>query len=532
MKLMRAIALFCLIIIFTGVSTGAYCAAEPLTLEQSIKIAKKESPQIASAKKKVIAAEARVGQAFAGFLPTLSLEGAYGRGYQQPLTYVIEDVPVSVGPNEIAEVRNWGLKWSQVLYTGGKLSNTLGIAELGLKAAKAELKQVENDLKFDVTTAYHGIINAGRAVTLAEEALSLAKDHRREAQTMLDVGVVTKADTLRADVAVANGEHQLTLAKNALIRAKNAFNSLLGRDLGEEVILNEEDFRLDDIAPPSYEELLELAYKNRPDWLSFRYAKVSADKSVAVAFSDFLPSFALMGTYGYDYTNYPEEGTVNDVKSWTALLTGSWNIFDGLGTPQRVKEALAERESLEEDEKDLKKAIAMDVKDALIAFKAALDSLQSSKKALDLAEENHRVAKLRYTSGVGTSIEEIDAETSLSEAKLNRLQAAFDYEQAKAKINKAVGKEIFKVARSEIGNKEIALVGVVKYIDLEGGFIGFIDNAGNRYNIFGEKAKEISKVVGKSKNGKRIRIVGQPRNDIITIQMWGVPFEITSYKWL
>ncbi|MCX5726443.1 MAG: TolC family protein, partial [Candidatus Saganbacteria bacterium] len=385
---------------------------------------------------------------------------------------------------------------------------------------------------FDVTSAYQGVIYAKRSIILAMDALSLANDHKREAETMLNVGVVTKADTLRSEVAVADAEYKLTIAKNALIQAENAFNSLLGRDLNEEVILSDEDFRLDEIQPPSYEELLKIAYGNRSDWLSFGYGKESSDKTVGVAMSDFWPSFAMVGTYGYDYTRFPEEGTTNDIKSWTAMLSGTWKLFDGLGTPQKAKEALANKESLLEDEKSLVKAIEMEVKDAVLSMNAALDSLRCSKKALDLAEENHRVARLRYTSGVGTNIEVIDAETALSGSKLNRLKAEFDYEQAKAKINKVVGKDIFKISKRELSSVGIALNGLVKFIELEGGFVGFIDDKGNKYNIFGDKVSEISREIGKSKDGRKVQIVGQPKKEVATIQMWGTPFEVKSFRWL
>jgi len=69
------------------------------------------------------------------------------------------------------------------------------------------------------------------------------------------------------------------------------------------------------------------------------------------------------------------------------------------------------------------------------------------RKTIELAEEGLRVANLRFKNGVGTQLEVIAAQSALTLAKTNYIQAIYDYEMSLAKYDKAVGKDL-------PGNKE------------------------------------------------------------------------------
>ena len=57
-----------------------------------------------------------------------------------------------------------------------------------------------------------------------------------------------------------------------------------------------------------------------------------------------------------------------------------------------------------------------------------------------------------------------------------------------------------------------------------------IDDAGNKYDLFGAKVIELKEAIGE-KEERRIRITGRPKRGIITIHMWGTPFEVVDYEW-
>ncbi len=509
---------------------------EPLTIEESINVALKNNLTIVAAQKKVKAYEGRVGQAFSGFLPSLILQGEYGNVYQSPIstTVVMGGIPqtVSMGIDETSVTQDYMLSLKQPLYAGGSIVNSYNIALKELEIAKEDLRNAELDLIYNVYSAYFGVILAKKSYSLALESLNMAKAHLERVNAMYSVGTAIKADVIRTEIQVANAEERLKETEKKLELAKNSFNNTLGRDLGEEVALSEEEFNLDEMYAVKYEEFLDEAYKNRPDLISLKKNREIAESGLSLAYSGFYPKFFVVGNYGSKSIDYPQSKIKFDVNSWNALLTGSWNIFDGLNTPNKISEATNNLEMVKSNEENLKKGVAVEIKDATMSLNDALARVKSTNKTVDLATENLKISELRYKEGVGTNIDVIDAQVTLYDAKVNNLKAKHDYELAKAKINKAVGREVFKLRKKASYTETfITLEGTVKYVDLEGGFIGFIDKEGKHYDLVGKKVSEIKKIIGKSEAGKRVKISGKLRSDILTIHMWGTPLEVINYEW-
>jgi hypothetical protein len=237
----------------------------------------------------------------------------------------------------------------------------------------------------------------------------------------------------------------------------------------------------------------------------------------------------LQGSYGWMNMDYAANAINYDVKSWNVVAAASWTIFDGFSTQSKIKEAQANLESAASNRSLVKKTVELDVKQAYLNYVLSKDILDTAQKAADSACENYDIADARYKNGLGTNIELLDAETALTKAQLDLLSVKFDIEIAKAQIAKAAGISDLKAVGDLM--KKVVLEGAVKFVDLEGGFIGFIDNAGNKYDLSGSRADEILKTIGKSGEEKKIKISGYPKENVVTIHMWGKPFEIENYEW-
>jgi|GEM_PF-654233 len=516
---------------------------ESLTLKESIDMAKKNSESIAISKAKVDAADALAGQALGLLLPQLSVDARVGRFHvEQPAFYVKQDTFFPGIPPEDSEydfeIPEFDASYvngdfKQSIFAWGQLWWTWEVARLGADIAREDLKSAVIDLEYNVISAYYGVIKARKAHELSLEYLGLAQSHFLQANGMYKSGVVTRADILRAQLEVARAELMVSKARSAVAIAENFFNLATGRDLGTPVDLNEKDFRIGAVSEPDFEEYLIVAYKNRPDWKSVKLAEKIADKNKWISWGGFLPVFFAAAQTSHTYMRYVETGSEQILKNWTAVIAASWTLFDGLATPNKVKEAYAKYTEADKGKQLLLKKVQIEVKDACLNLSSAVDEMSAAKKAFELAEENNEIADKRYSSGVATNIEAIDAKTLLTSAKLDYLEAEFNYELAKASLDKAVGREMFteETATIEAEVDTVTLAGVVKYVPVEGGFVGFVSDAGDNYEIMGEMAREISGRIGKSEKGRRIIIIGKAKEDIYTSQMWGIPLEVTSYKW-
>lgn len=443
--------------IFIVITCPGFAAATPeagganlLPLKDSISIAMEKSPAIITARENVVAADGRLGQAFGAVLPNIALSGSYGNAYQQPSPFVIPAgifgptaTTVDVGTTETYVQSSYALTLTQPLYTGGKLSGALEIAQASFDIAKENLRQAEFDLSYNVVNSYYGALKAQKLYELSQESLDMAKSHLKQVKAMYSAGTATRADVLRDEVQVANMELSLTKAANGLALAKDAFNNALGRNLESPVALSEKEIAKEMVQPKPYAECISMAFETKPDWKIFQLNKKISDKTVGMQYADYFPSLALVGTTGNRRVNYPEYPGNSDVNSWSIMANATWTLFDGLATPSRVKEAQANLKALEANEESVRNGIVLAVKDACLNLSSDIDVIKSAEKAVESAEENYGISKEKYSSGIGSNLEMIDAQTAYKEAKTNLYQAQFDYQVDKAKVNQAVGKEVY-----------------------------------------------------------------------------------------
>src|SRR3989339_350335 len=276
-----------------------------LDLKASIEIALMGNPAVIAAQKKKEAADARLAQAVGAFFPTIKLDGSYGRSYNQPAatqmttqtTLGAVTQTLTFGIDAAVDSRGYTASFSQPLFVGA-LFPGYKIAQRSADLTKEDLRKTVLEVSFNVTQAYFGVLKAARMVDLAKESKAMADSHYSQVKSMLNAGVATRADLLRAEVQQANSEVTLTRAGNGLEIAKDAFNNALGRELENEVRLEEEGFSSAAVKLPDYQQILGQAYSNRPEWKQFIYSKEIGEENLRVAQLAYLPTVMLTGSSG------------------------------------------------------------------------------------------------------------------------------------------------------------------------------------------------------------------------------------------
>lgn len=437
---MRTFASFCVVVLTVSIGHA-------LTLKDSIDLALMNNPAVVSSQKKVDVANARLRQALGTFLPTLKLDGSYGKSYVQPSTVQFTTQTtggavtqtLAFGTDAVETTRSIGLSLSQPLFVAA-LWPGLKIAQKSADLAGEDLRKAVSETAFNVTQAYFGLLRAEKMVKYAEESREMARSHLDQVASMQKAGAASRADYLRGEVQLANSEVALTRAKNALEIARDVFNNAVGRDLEAKIEIEEQGLAGTVEQRPSYKELLSRAYETRPDWRQYRLTVDVGSEYLRVAQTAYLPTVMLNGQMGNRLTEYPTFST--DVNSWSIIGAAAWTLFDGFGVQSRIREAAANLESQKASEEQVKNGIALEVREAYLNLTSALETITSAKKAQDAAEENVKVSASRFASGAGTNVEVLDAQASLTQARINYLQALYDVEIAKAKINKVVGKGV------------------------------------------------------------------------------------------
>ena len=444
---------FVLALMLFGLVFGSSFALTPAyatTLKESIDTAINNNPAVQSAQSKLEAARAKVAQSVSSFFPAFSANASYGDSYAQPSTTQITIVTTQgaqqqtfiIGTDDKAINKNISLGLTQQLDISGRLWVGLQSASKARDIAAEELRRVKQDITYNTISAYLGVLKSNRVVQFSKESLDMSQKQTNQIQAKLDSGLATKADLLRAQVQLANAQVELTQAQNGFEISKNIFNNALAVDINSPVDLTESDF--DDSTLPKdalakENDFQAAAFKSRPEWKQFELNKGLANDAVMLAYSNYFPYVSGSASSGNSITEYPQYK--NDTNSWRWQVGGSWSL-DNIGPSLRVREAAENLNAVKANEETVRRNIILDVRNALFELKSAQESLPGAKTAVDLADENYAASVVRFEAGAQTNLEMLDAQVSLTHAKLNYLQARYDLELAKAKINKVCGIEV------------------------------------------------------------------------------------------
>ncbi|MDY6295937.1 MAG: TolC family protein, partial [Schwartzia succinivorans] len=81
----------------------------------------------------------------------------------------------------------------------------------------------------------------------------------------------------------------------------------------------------------------------------------------------------------------------------------------------------------------------LEVQTALLSLQAAEKNIQTTKVAVDKAQEDYKIAQVRYSAGVGTNLDVMDAEQALITAQTTYITALYNYNTSKASLDLAMG---------------------------------------------------------------------------------------------
>ena len=81
----------------------------------------------------------------------------------------------------------------------------------------------------------------------------------------------------------------------------------------------------------------------------------------------------------------------------------------------------------------------LEVRTTYLNLKAAEKSINTTKVAVEKAQEDYKIAQVRYSAGVGTNLDVMDAEEKLTRAQTNYYTALYNYNSSKADLDRAMG---------------------------------------------------------------------------------------------
>jgi outer membrane protein len=410
-----------------------------LTLDDCLRLALSGNPFVLATREKEAAAKAGVRQAESQFFPSLSGQGTdilAKKVFTLEFPSFVPGEPPQKIKMDFTKTYQFSLNFSMPVFTSGLLRSSYKQAKYNLLAAKETVRQSSQETVFNVKKAFYGCLLARRFRDVSEETVALAEQHRQKVKNLYDVGMASRFDLLRSEVQVANLKPQLIRARNSLDLAELGLKNLLGLDLSE-IIEIKGDLNFVPL-DTDVEEAVRRALAQRPELNQLEYQRRMAGEMVKAARASGLPSLALGGAYNFwgNRLNFKSK----DWESYYSVnLILNIPLFSGFSTSAKIGQSKAAAKELEWNLKGLTQIIRLEVRQAILNYRQATESLASQEKNVEQAREAVRLAELNYAEGLATSLDVSTAQVALSEAKTNYAQALYDCMVSLAELERAAG---------------------------------------------------------------------------------------------
>jgi len=415
-------------------STGQGTAPlpSPIDLQGSISYALEHNYSIRLAREAIREQEGLIVEVKAQILPRVSASASYTKKDSD----LVQSAPPSTQDWTIA------IQVRQTVYAGGGIKAAIDAQGLVRDASLLNLKATINNALLDVRTKFYNILLARDQIKVQEENIALLTEQLRNVTNRFKAGTVSNFDVLQAEVQLAN-------AQPTLITARNTYRTSLDQlrqSLGAPVSLTVDSSKTFDVVgtlqftPAQYDlnSALESARANRPELLALSKTEQAQQRNVRLQQSGYLPTVDVVG--GYQWIKKASSNRFQDsLDGWTIGAEANWAIFDGRATAGKVMQARSQYEQARLNTESQTLGIDVEVRQAYSALQEADELVQATLKTVDQARESLRLATARFNAGTATQLDVLTSQVALSQARLNELQANYNYNVALAGMRKAIG---------------------------------------------------------------------------------------------
>lgn len=454
--------------------------AQSLSLEQTIDMAKQRNEKIKQYRERVEQKKAEDKVAFGNFLPSLRLQASYNH-LDDPLEIDLDPIRQAIiqiqagNQTEMANIYSilqsggalsaeqraalyaqYGAQLGQLippfretlkdqdyrvaslvavqpLFLGGKLIAAKKYAAADRRAAEAELSKTENEVIQETVNNYLAVALLNQVVEVRHQVLTGMKQHRDQARKLMDEGLIARYHFLRAEVAVADAERNLSDDSNRCELALMALKSTLGAD--PDAAISVSDSLTFSSLPDTLSQFLAEARTGQPLLELLREKKQAANQKYNAERAEFLPQLAAFGKYEM----IPEDLSALEPR-WVVGLQASMTLIEGGKRYHRLESARHLQNEVDYLRAYTERQIDLWVEKSYREMRNAEERYAKLQASVDLAQENLRQGEKRFEIGMGTSLEVVDARLELEKTLLERLSSLREYYRALTDLLVAAGR--------------------------------------------------------------------------------------------
>jgi outer membrane protein TolC len=266
---------------------------------------------------------------------------------------------------------------------------------------------------------------AGSRVTTSEALEKLARDQHGQ-------GLATAVDVVRAQVQLARDRQSLLLAQDNYQTSLLVLARFLGLRPGTPLELSEQ-LEFKHVEAPDSDQAVHTALEARPDYRALLSQRESLVEQQKASHARYFPTLSLSGDYGPMGRNFGSMAGIGELQG-----TISVTLFD-LDRNGEQKQLASRLQRLDDQMDDMARGIEQEVRKAVLDLESTEQQVTVTQAALDLSQQELKLAADRFRNGLTDNIEVITAQDALAAAQDDRITALARHADAIAALARALG---------------------------------------------------------------------------------------------
>ena len=319
------------------------------------------------------------------------------------------------------------------LFSGGRRLADLKRSGADLETARATADQMRFAAALDTEADFYGVLGSRDLVDVARDRLRRAQEQLVVARARVVSGAVVQTDSLQILLEVNRAQVALIREQARLTVTRLRFGRRVGVSGPADAVVA--DTGSPGPLPISREQAVAYAIAQGPEWRAARAGERAADATLAARKAAYLPQAALSA----NLSSFGDRFFPDGVSRSSLTLSVSFPLWDNFQRELNVSRARVARDAARAAREDLERAAHGDVIEAYEAFETARAAGDFAGQAVVVAQETFRVQQARYRAGASTILDLLDAQTALTEAQSELVQARYATRLALAGLEAILG---------------------------------------------------------------------------------------------
>ena len=381
------------------------------SLQEALVSAYETNPTLLAERARLRAIDETLPQASSGWKPTIVLSGTYG---ETEGSTKLGGVTTDVDTEPVTGTATL----TQPVFRGGRTFFNVMQARANVRAGRARLHNVEQQILLSAVAAYFDVIRDEATVELARNNVVVLDRQLQAAKDRFEVGEITRTDVAQAEARKSRIESVLIASEAQLTASRSAYEQIIGRMPGSL------ERKVDLPALPGSEaEALELARQLNPTLIAARETERASSHGVKSATGQLLPSLSVRAQYLHSETSLSDK-TQTDTTSIVGELTVP--IYQAGAEYASIRQAKHTNSQNRMEIAAAQREVEANVVNAWEGLRSARASILSNREQVRAAEIALEGVQQEAQVGSRTTLDVLDAEQELLDARVALVQTQRD----------------------------------------------------------------------------------------------------------